>query len=345
MLFKYINNMEYIQKKLINKQNLNSKEAFSLQEHIISGKMSKEQILEIFQTFDTKDITDEELQGIVEATRKHMMSVNLDFDVLDNCGTGGDKLHTINISTIAAVIVASLDVPVAKHGNRAASSMCGTADVLEALGVNIMMNAKQVKKCIEACGIAFMFAPNFHPALKYVKEARVEFGKKTYFNFIGPMLNPAGAKYQVIGISDKSKAEMMGKTLMKMGSKRVMLVHGGEGMDEISVEQDTILFEHKDDGSFTEKIIHPTHVGLKSFSLSEIQGGNAAENATIFRQILQNKGTEAQETAVLMNAAASLVVFGKAKDFAEGIERARGALRSGKAARKLEKFIRASNEV
>lgn len=337
--------MKNILEKLNNNQKLTSQEAFSLQEHIISGNFSTEEILTIFHAFDAKGITEEELQGIVEATRKHMIPVNLDFDVLDNCGTGGDKLQTINISTIAAVIIASLDVPVAKHGNRAASSMCGTADVLEKLGIPISLNAEQVKKCIEACGIAFMFAPQFHPALRYVKEARTQFGQKTYFNIIGPMLNPAGAKFQVIGISDTSRAEMMGKTLMNMGSKRVMFVHGGEGMDEISIEQDSILFEHHENGSFSETIIHPEHVGLKAFPLQAIQGGNAEENAKIFLQILRNEGSEAQVNAVLMNAAAGLVVFGKAKDFHEGVEMARESLESGKAKQKLEEFRKVSNSV
>ncbi|MFA6551499.1 MAG: anthranilate phosphoribosyltransferase, partial [Patescibacteria group bacterium] len=173
--------MQNILTKLQKKENLSKEEAWAMQEKIIKGEVPKEEIIKIFELFDVKGITDEELAGIVDVTRENMNRVEIDFDCLDNCGTGGDKLNTFNISTVSAIVCAAAGVPVAKHGNRAASSKCGSADVLEKLGVKIELDSKQAKKCLEDTGIVFMFAPLFHPALKFVKDARTEYGKKTYF--------------------------------------------------------------------------------------------------------------------------------------------------------------------
>ena len=317
-----------------------------MQEKIIKGEAPKEEIIKIFELFDEKGMTDEELAGIVDVTRENMNRVEIDFDCLDTCGTGGDKLNTFNISTVSAIVCAAAGVPVAKHGNRAASSKCGSADVLEKLGVKIELDSKQAKRCLEDTGIVFMFAPLFHPALKFVKDARTEYGKKTYFNILGPMLNPAMAKYQVIGVADITKANLIGKTLLQTGSERAMIVQGDEGLDEISIEKDTQIIDFNKKRNEAENYkINPLQLGLDIYPLAEIKGGESEENARIFLNILKNEATLPQLNAVLLNAAAGLLAFGKVKDFSEGVELAYEIIKSGKALKKLEEFIEVSNKL
>lgn len=336
--------MKKIIAKLKNQQNLNEDETYVLQTEIISGKLTKEQIIGIFKLFEVKSITDEELMGIVKATRDHMTKVDISFDCLDNCGTGGDKLNTFNISTVSALVCASAGIPVAKHGNRAASSKCGSADILEALGATIILNSTQVKKCLEETGMVFMFAPLFHPALKHVKEARIEYEKPTYFNIIGPMLNPAGVKYQVIGVAVENKINLMGNSLIKTGSKKIIIVHGHEGMDEISVENNTEIYNFQQNG-MDKYEIDPKKFGLQTYSIKEIEGGDINTNKKIFINILENRACKAQKNAALLNSATGMVCFGKAKDFAEGIELAREQIESGKALKKLKEFIEVTKKL
>ncbi|MFA6393837.1 MAG: anthranilate phosphoribosyltransferase [Patescibacteria group bacterium] len=336
--------------KLKNLKNLSTEESYALQNEIINGKASKEAIMEIFRLFEKKEMTDEELTGILKATREKMVRVAVSFPCLDNCGTGGDGFNTFNISTVSAVVCAAAGIPVAKHGNRAASSKCGSADVLEKLGVKINLDAGQAKNCFLSAGIVFMFAPNFHPALKFVKEARFEYGKKTYFNILGPMLNPAGAAYQLIGLSDASKTSLIGKTLIASGSKRVMIIRGDEGLDEISVENDTLIndFKTNDDGadfSLKQFKINPRDFGLNTHPLNEIRGGDPTESAKIFLDILKNEAGAARIDAVLLNSAAGALTFGRVNSFEEGIELAREMIASGKALRKLKEFIKISNSL
>jgi anthranilate phosphoribosyltransferase len=306
--------------------------------------------MEIFRLFEKKEMTNEELTGILKATREKMVKVAVSFSCLDNCGTGGDGFNTFNISTVSALVCAAAGIPVAKHGNRAATSKCGSADVLEKLGVKINLNAGQAKNCLLSVGIVFMFAPNFHPALKFVKEARFEYGKKTYFNILGPMLNPAGAAYQLIGLSDASKTSLIGKTLIASGSKRVMIVRGDEGLDEISVENNTLIndFKANDDGagfSLKQFKINPRDFGLNTHPLNEIRGGDPTESAKIFLDILKNEAGAAQIDAVLLNSAAGALTFGRVNSFEEGIELAREMIASGKALKKLKEFIKISNSL
>jgi len=337
--------------KLKSKNGLGKEEAYALQNEIIGGKTSKEKIIKIFQLFDEKGLSEEELSGILAATRDNMIRVNISFDCLDNCGTGGDGFNTLNISTVSSVVCSAAGIPVAKHGNRAASSKCGSADVLEKIGIKIDLNAGQAKTCLEKSGIVFMFAPNFHPALKFVKEARSEYGKKTYFNILGPMLNPAGASHQLIGVADAGKINLIGKALMSAGSKRAIIVRGEEGLDEISVENDTLISDFKSDPElnsasafeFNQYKINPSDFGLNAHKLEEIKGGDALESAKIFLDILKNKASAAQTDAVLLNASAGMLAFGRVKDLKEGIGLAREIIASGKALRKLEEFIKTSN--
>ena len=360
--------MQNIIEKLQNKQNLNKIEAGEMQNFIISGKMGTEDIIEIFKLFDAKGICEDELIGIINATREAMVSVNIDFDCLDNCGTGGDGFNTFNISTASSFVCAACDAMVAKHGNRAATSKCGAADVLEAIGVNINLDELQVRKCFEEVGMAFMFAPLFHPALKFVREARVAYGKRTYFNMIGPMMNPAHARYQLLGVNHLEQVDLMGNTLINTGSERVLIVHGMEGIDEISVAGDTkvIDFSARDlEGLDSDEIenldsrvlrqeyiINPSQFKLDVFPIEEVQGSMSDdpetakhENAQIILDILNNKGSEAQVNAVLLNAAGALFTFGRVADFAEGINLAREVIQNGKAIGKLQELVEVSNKV
>ncbi|MBD3238879.1 MAG: anthranilate phosphoribosyltransferase [Candidatus Moranbacteria bacterium] len=315
-----------------------------MQKKIINGKLSKKQIIGIFQKYEKIGITDQELLGIVKATKEKMKKVEVEFDCLDTCGTGGDKLNTFNISTVSAIVSCACGVPVAKHGNRAASSKCGSADVLEALGIKLVLNSSQAKKCLEKVGFVFMFAPIFHPALIHVKEARIEYGKITYFNLLGPMLNPANAKYQVIGVTYPNKIDLMKNVLLKTGSKRIMFVHGKNGMDEISVSGESAIMQISQN-SWKVWGITPKKMKLKSYPISQIKGGDSKQNAKIVMDILNNQATEAQLNVVLLNTAAGLVVFGKARDFNHGVELAKKIIKSKKALKKLQSIIRISNNV
>lgn len=337
--------MRNIITKLKSGKNLTSDEAFKIQEEIISGNLSKYEIIKIFELFERKEMTDEEFIGITRATRENMIKVDADFDCLDNCGTGGDGLNTFNISTVSAIICASAGIPMAKHGNRAASSKCGSADVLEELGIKIDLNAEQAKKCLNNCGIVFMFAPNFHPALKYVKNARIEYGKRTYFNILGPMLNPAEVKRQLIGVSDKSKIRIIGSALLRTGSKRVIIIHSDEGMDEISVAKDTQIFDFKQGREMIKYAVNPKDFGFDVYNLEEIKGGDKKQNAKIFLDILKNKASDAQLAAAVLNSAAAMLAFGKVDSILKGIELAKGQIKTGKALEKLNEFIKVSNNL
>lgn len=335
--------MREIITKLKNKQDLTQKEAFQMQDEIISGNLNKDEIIKIFELFEQKEMTGEEFAGITQATRENMVKVEIDFDCLDNCGTGGDCLNTFNISTVSAIICASAGIPMAKHGNRAASSKCGSADVLEELGVKIDLNAEQAKKCLTNCGIVFMFAPNFHPALKFAKDARIKYGKRTYFNILGPMLNPAEVKYQLIGVSDKSKIRMMGSVLLQTRSKRVIIIHSDEGMDEISVAKDTRIFDFKQAREMKQYAINPKDFGFEIYNLEEIKGGDREENAKIFLDILKNRASSAQTATAILNSAAGMIAFGKVDNFQQGIILAKEQIETGKALRRLNEFIEVSN--
>ena len=337
--------MQEIITKFQNRQDLAQKEAFEMQEEIISGNLSKDEIIKTFELFDQKEMTSEEFIGITRATRENMIKVNIDFDCLDNCGTGGDCLNTFNISTVSAIICASAGIPMAKHGNRASSSKCGSADVLEELGVKIDLNAEQAKKCLISCGAVFMFAPNFHPALKYVKDARTEYGKITYFNILGPMLNPAAVKHQLIGVSDKSKIKMMGSVLLQTGSKRIIIIHSDEGMDEISVAGDTQIFDFKQGREMKQYVVNPKDFGFNIYNLEQIRGGDRKENAKIFLDILKNRASKAQAAAAVLNSAAGMTVFGKTGNFQQGIILAKEQIETGKALKKLNEFIEISNSL
>ena len=321
---------------------LSKSEAFDLQSSILKGEVPTQSLLEIFTALHGRAVTVEELGGFFKASQEAMTSLNAETPALDTCGTGGDNSGSFNISTVSALVCSATGVPVAKHGNRAASSQCGSADVLETLGVKLDLNPQQAKAVLEKTGFVFLFARNFHPAFKHAAEARKTFGKRTYFNLLGPLLNPAKALYRVHGLADFSFAEILGSILADSGVKRMWLVHAEDGLDEISPSSVTHVIERQGEKvrTFT---INPKEFGLFIENRDGLKGGDAKTNADILTSILQGKGTKAQNAAVILNAAAGLTVYGKTADYKEGVALATDVIASGKGYEKLQEVIKASN--
>ena len=285
------------------------------------------------------------LLAFARAMRREAASVEvLDRDTLiDTCGTGGDHAGTFNISTTAALIVAGAGCRVAKHGNRAVTGRCGSADVLKALGVNIEMNPKQAVQCLDEAGLAFFFAPVFHAAMRHVGGPRREIGIRTIFNMLGPLANPAGATRQLIGVYEARLTKVFAEVLNELGSVHAMVVHGSDGLDEITLTGPTDVAEVKN-GKIRSFTIQPEELGLERVSTNELLGGSTEENAATIRAILEGENGPKRSVAEL-NAGAALVVAGRAETVAEGLELARGAIDSGAALKSLERLIAVSNEV
>jgi anthranilate phosphoribosyltransferase len=269
--------------------------------------------------------------------RARAIQVVIDGPVVDTCGTGGDGSQTFNISTTAAFIAAGAGLKVAKHGNRAMSSQCGSADVLEALGVKIDLTAEQVQKCLKEIGIGFMFAPSFHPAMKYAAVPRREIGIRTVFNILGPLTNPAGAKAQVLGVADDSLVEKLALALQQLGCNHALVVHGEDGLDEITVSGKSHICELKG-GHIVNYNISPEDIGLTRADSENLKGGNAKENAEVLRSILSG-ASGPQRDAVLMNSAAALLAGDKVETLRRGVELAQNTVDSGQALNKLEQLI------
>jgi anthranilate phosphoribosyltransferase len=323
------------------KKQLTQKEAHAMQLSILEGKLKTKDLVEIFALMDGRLPTQSEMKGIIEATRQSMVPVEIDNNALDIVGTGGDGLKTFNISTAASIVCAACDVPVVKHGNRSASSRCGSADVLETLGVNIMLDAEESARCFAMTGMVFLFAPMFHPSLRNAAEARTKFGKRTYFNILGPLVNPGQVKYQTLGAFDLSVAQLMGETSINSGAEHVWMVRSNDGMDELS------LFSLPEVKSYTRKSPKGKAVTL-SYELSkknikEIQVKDVDESAQIIAKIFRNEATAIQTKTVVINAAAGIMTFGAAKNFDEAILKAEEAIKSGKAMNKLRQLIEISN--
>lgn len=312
-----------------------------MQLSVLEGKLKTKDLVEIFTLMDGRLPTSDEMKGIIEATRQSMVPVELDSNALDIVGTGGDGLKTFNISTAASIVCAACDVPVVKHGNRSASSNCGSADVLEALGVNIMLDPDESARCFAMTGMVFLFAPMFHPALRNAAEARTKFGKRTYFNILGPLVNPGRVKFQTLGAFDSSIAQLMGETSINSGADHVWMVRSKDGMDELS------LFSLPEVKSYTKKSPKGKAVKL-SYELSkknikEIQVKDVNESAQIIAKIFRNEATPVQTKTVVINAAAGIMTFGAAKSFDDAILMADEAIKSGKTMHKLMQLIQMSN--
>jgi anthranilate phosphoribosyltransferase len=327
--------MKQYLKKLTNRENLTEKESYQAMNIIAKGVADNVETAAFLTALATKGETVDEVYGMVKAMREHMVSVDIDYDTLDTCGTGGDGAHTINISTIVAFVCAAAGLKIAKHGNRSVSSKCGSFDVLEKIGVKIDLNAGQVKECLDTVGIGCIFAPNFHPAMRHVVPVRKALGIRTVFNFMGPLLNPAHATHQLIGVSSRELAEKLGEIMMKLGSKKVILVNSDDGLDEVSIAAPTQVYEFAQGEKMKEYKIEPE----TKYSLEEIRGGDVEENAKFMKNILAGSGTDAHNECIAMNAGMALLASGVVGNFEEGKSRAMEILKSGKALEKLEQLV------
>jgi len=330
--------------KLLHGESLTEDESAGAMAEIMEGAATPAQVAGFVVALRAKGETTEEIVGLVKTMRTYGQKVPLPdhYEVLDTCGTGGDRSGTFNVSTAAAIVCAGAGVKVAKHGNRAASSRCGSADVLEALGVKLDLTPDQVAACIERAGIGFCFAPVFHPAMRHAGAPRRELGIATVFNFLGPLTNPAGATRQALGVSDPKMLPKMVDTLARLGSKHVVAFHGDRGLDELATSGPSRVLELKD-GTTTEWTIDPTALGLEPAPLDAIAGGDAAENARAVRSLLAGEKGPKRDVVVL-NAAAGLVAAGRVGDMKAGLAMAADAIDSGGAARALDLLVEASND-
>lgn len=331
--------------KIVSKEDLTYDEAYAVMNEIMSGETSPTQnaaFLAALSTKSTKAETIVEIAGCAAAMRDHATKVKTDMDLFEIVGTGGDNAHSFNISTTSALVAAAGGMKVAKHGNRAASSQCGTADCLEALGVNIEQSPETCVKLLEKVGLCFFFAQKYHTSMKYVGAIRKELGFRTVFNILGPLTNPGSPSRQLLGVYDEYLVEPLAQVLISLGVKRGMVVYGQEKLDEISMSAPTTVCEFKD-GWFKSYVITPEDFGFTRCTKAELTGGTPQENAEITRAILRGEKSPKRD-AVLMNAGASLYIGGKAQTMAEGIELAAGLIDSGKAMETLEQLILLSNE-
>jgi len=324
--------------KVIEGESLTREEARQVMMTIMEGEATTSQIGAILAALRMKGETVQEIAGFAEVMREKSIRLNHRLSgVLDTCGTGGSGIHKFNVSTTSAIICASLGVPVAKHGNRAMSGKSGSADVLEALGVNIMLTHEQAAECLENIGICFMFAQNYHPSMKHAAGPRRELGIRTVFNVLGPLTNPANAEHQLMGIYDRSKTELITGVLRELGLKHALVVGSLDGLDEISICAPTKVSELRD-GEIRTYEITPEELGLKRHSLEDVIGGDPVQNAKIVREVLGG-AQGAYRDIVLMNAAASLYAADRCEDLREGVQLAAQAIDSGSALSKLQELI------
>ncbi|HAF18147.1 MAG TPA: anthranilate phosphoribosyltransferase [Chloroflexi bacterium] len=327
--------------KLVKCESLSETEASAAFETIMRGDATPVQIAGFMVALRMKGESVDELTGFARTARALATPIEVDGALLDTCGTGGDGLATFNISTLAAIVAAACGARVAKHGNRAASSLCGSADVLEQLGVKIDLAPDGVARCIEQAGIGFLFAPIFHPSFRFAGVPRRELGVRSVFNILGPLCNPAGAKYQALGVADASLAAKMADVLARLGVERAIVFHAGDGMDELSTSSPSLVIEI--DGGRKEYQLDPAEVGLKPADPLAVRGGGPEENARIAREVLEGAGGPRRDV-VLLNAAAALRAAGRARDWRDGIGTAAEAIDSGRAAEVLQNWARISQE-
>jgi anthranilate phosphoribosyltransferase len=325
--------------RLVERQSLTDGEAEAVMHEIMEGKTTPSQIAAYVTALRIKGETVDEITGSARAMRA--MAVRIlprSAVVVDTCGTGGDGAGTFNVSTTVALILAGGGLTVAKHGNRAVTSRCGSADVLTALGVRVDLPPQRVEECVNEIGLGFLFAPIFHTAMKYAATARQEIGIRTIFNLLGPLTNPAGASIQILGVYEESLTETLAKVLMNLGARHCYVVHGMDGLDEITLTTRTRITEAK--GSrITSYFVDAGDFGVERCRLKDLSGGDAEANARITRDILEGREGPRQHL-VLVNAAPAFVAGGKAATLQEGVEKARAVIRSGKAMEKLETLIK-----
>ncbi len=329
-------------KPLLQGENLSFEQATELLDIIFEGEVPDVQIAAFLTAMRAKGATAPELAGLAKSLRGHAVRVKVDVGYLvDTCGTGGAAVKTFNVSTAAAIVAAGAGVYVAKHGNRGITSGCGSADVLEELGVKIDVSAETVQKCIKQAHIGFMFAPMFHPAMKYVQPIRKSLGFRTVFNILGPLANPANAQGQVLGVGDESLMQIVAEALKLLDTQYAMVVHSN-GLDEISIAGLTKLTELKE-GQILNKELNPEELGITLGSVEELKVSDAKTSAKVIREILNGKEKGPRKDIVILNAAAAIIAGNLAEDFKQAIEMADTSVSSGKALACLEKLIKVSN--
>lgn len=328
--------------KLAAKEDLSYEMAMGAMDEIIGGKATPVQMSAFLTAMSMKGETIEEITACAAGMRKHCIRLLNDQELLEIVGTGGDRSNSFNISTTASILVSAAGVPVAKHGNRAASSKSGAADCLEALGVKISLPPERSREILEKIDLCFLFAQNYHLSMKYVAPVRKELGIRTIFNILGPLTNPAGASMQLMGVYEEALVEPMAKVLMNLGVKKGMVVYGQDCLDEISLSAPTTIGEFRN-GTYKKYVIAPEDYGFQRCRKEDLQGGTPEENAAITRAVLNGeKGPK--RNAVVLNAAAGLVIGQDGIDLREAIHEMEKIIDSGKAAEQLEKFIQLSNE-
>jgi anthranilate phosphoribosyltransferase len=329
---------------IVSGSSLSFEEAAGVMEEVMSGEATPAQIAALATALRLKGETVDEISGLASVMRAKAVPVKADPPLIDTCGMGGDNSQTFNISTAVALVAAGAGLRVAKHGNRAMSSRCGSADVLEALGVKIDLGPEAVAECIAKVGIGFMLAPIFHPAMRFAHAPRREIGIRTVFNILGPLTNPARAEFQVIGVPTPELGTKVAQALHRLGTRRALVVHGADGLDEISIGAKSLVWEVKESGVSPPFEVSPQELGFKEAGLNEIRGGTPQHNAQVLRHILGGE-RDAKRDVVAINAAAALVVGGKAADLREGARLAEEVIDSGRALEKLSALVTLSQSL
>jgi len=324
-------------------QPLNAADTKRLFDAIFTGRLSEEEIIAYLSATADRKPTVDELVGAVTSMRQHMRSITVPAQAIDLCGTGGDGLGTLNISTAVSFVVAACGVTVAKHGNRSASSRSGAADVLEALGINIGLEPSTAASVLRETGLTFLFAQTHHPAMKHAASARKQIGRRTIFNLLGPLANPGRVTRQLVGVFSSDWLVPYAQALKALGSERAWIVHGRDGLDELSISGPTEI-AILDQGTITTREVAPEEAGLQRWPLAEIAGGNAGHNAAALRSLLAGDASGAYHQIVQLNAAAALNVAGKTQGLREGAQMADEAIRSGRAHAAFNKLLVASNQ-
>ncbi len=328
---------------MVSGHSLDTEEAAAVMREVMEGEVTPAQLGAFLTALRVKGETPQEMAGMARVMREKALTVRVDGTLVDTAGTGGDGKGSFNVSTAAAFIAAASGLKVAKHGNRAASGSCGSADVLEALGVKIDLGPEGVERCIEEVGMGFMFAPTFHPAMRHAAPVRREIGIRTVFNILGPLTNPAGAQRQLLGIADPSLGDKMSEVLRLLGSEHSLVVHGEDGLDELTLGGSTQIWELRN-GAVHTYSVSPEEIGMPRVSAEEIKGGSSEENALLMRRLFQGEGGPARDV-VLLNGAAILMVGDVAADLREGIALAREAIDSGEALRRMDALVELSQQL
>ncbi|WP_442954892.1 anthranilate phosphoribosyltransferase [Paenibacillus sp. SYP-B4298] len=331
--------------RVVGGESLSREEAASIMELIMNGEATSAQIAALVTAMRMKGETVDEITGFAQVMRAKASRVTTEQEgLLDTCGTGGSGIHKFNISTASAIIAAAAGIRVAKHGNRAMSGKAGSADVLEALGVNITLTADQAARCLDSIGICFMFAQLYHPSLRHAAGPRKELGIRSIFNMLGPLTNPAGADRQLLGIYERSRTETVAGVLQQLGLKRAMIVSSHDGLDEISLSAPSQLSE-LNGGVIRTYDITPEELGLRRCTLGDVMGGDAAVNAGIIRRVFSGEERGAYRDIIAANAGACIYVGGAASSLIEGVQQAQAIMEQGAAQRKLEQLIRTTGEL